>query len=70
MSRVLKVPWSNYSLSIVLKQVKTTVRTLYINISLLQSVGVCQTAIDKGPLGTRFFFLLLLFKCHMKPSAK
>lgn len=55
MSRVLKVPWSNYSLSIVLKQVKTTVRTLYINISLLQSVGVCQTAIDKGPLGTRFF---------------
>lgn len=57
MSRVLKVPWSNYSLSIVLKQVKTTVRTLYINISLLQSVGVCQTAIDKGPLGTSFFFL-------------
>lgn len=55
MSRVLKVPQSNYSLSIVLKQVKTTVRTLYINISLLQSVGVCQTAIDKGPLGTRFF---------------
>lgn len=58
MSRVLKVPQSNYSLSIVLKQVKTTVRTLYINISLLQTVGVCQTAIDKGPLGTRFLFFL------------